>query len=174
MKPTPLFMEVDLKCTVLKFKERLQTLLTLPISDQHLLFKMQILEDDQVLESYGIAEHSRIHVIFALVPSSVYANMVVKVRGGSSSTTDPAAETYSVVVSSKNIPSFKFNVRVTAGGMLRKLSENLQNFRENITPVVKDGCHILHHGRVMERDKSMEWQQVELGDKIEIIPRATD
>ncbi|RYQ93465.1 hypothetical protein Ahy_B09g099741 [Arachis hypogaea] len=160
MKPTPLFMEVDLKCTVLKFKERLQTLLTLPISDQHLLFNMQILEHDQVLESYGIAEHSRIQVIFALVPGSVYANMVVKVRGGSSSTTDPAAETFSVLVSSRNIPSFKFNVRVTAGDMLRKL--------------IKDGCHILHHGRVMERDRSMEWQQVELGDKIEIIPRATD
>ncbi|QHO36208.1 hypothetical protein HN51_029561 [Arachis hypogaea] len=170
MKPTPLFLEVDLKCTVLKFKERLQTLLTLPISDQHLLFNTQILEHDQVLESYGIGEHSRIHVIFALVPGSVY----VKVRGGSSSTTDPAAETFSVLVSSRNIPSFKFNVRVTARDMLRKLSENLQNFGENITPAVKDGCHILHHGRVMERDRSMEWQQVELGDKIEIIPRATD
>ncbi|MED6150031.1 hypothetical protein PIB30_068245 [Stylosanthes scabra] len=177
VEPMPLFMEVDLKGTVMQLKENLQTLLSIPLAKQSLLFNVVILHDDQVLESCGIVEHSRLHLGFTLESESayvVYAQMLVEVRGGSSGTSDAATQTFSVLVSSTSISSFKFSMLVTAEDMFPKLREKVKNFGEYFAQVTAEGCHYVHDDRILDPDRPMAWHQIESGDKIEIIPRATD
>ncbi|KAI9124131.1 hypothetical protein K1719_005431 [Acacia pycnantha] len=157
-------LEMDANDTVLKLKERIQEIESVPMNNRLVVRLCKELHDNQMLQDCEICEYSDIDVSLRPLP------VPVPVKGIGNNNNGGGGDSRKLRVMVLTKCGKKIPMEVNPSDKVGELRKELQklNQRDQL-PLPSEGYFFIFGQNVMDDDQSFRWHQVAQGDTIEIF-----
>ena len=157
--------EMDINDTVLKLREKIQDMESVPVNRILLHAAGTELHDHQILRDCEVSDNSEIEVSFR--PSPTSSAPAVAVSGGASC--GGGSKKLKLLVLTK-CGTKKIPVEVNASDNVVELRKELQKLQQRLQlNLPQEGYFFIYKQNVMDDDRSFRWHHVGQGDTIEIF-----